>query len=577
MGSHQAATIPFFSHGCASYPGRKHVFASGASINEDLVSSFTFALPGSVLPFIHTAVDNSNANPGHSRQEGWPLVEEALVFFVADGHGESSRPSGVQFDSPDSSPSEIFQTLVRELLPMCVEKLFVMGVEKALEHLKPGGSDDYFRVIEAVSESFEQLNDTLTDAIAGRNRKICLENGSTLVLCLVWHSTVWCCNIGDSAIMIADSSSGDPLKVWKRPEDDDFHFCSYEDTLGRFPYAVREGQTHRSVKSDLATLTQMAKASFKANPPASGSAWRVGTHLEASTPQTVGPNNGTIRSPNSAFKLGMTNTIGNLNHDGFIFRRTTVYCFDIVNLLEKTHASSLVFALLSDGIKDLLTTNQICCTINNLRSAVAKLTTEKQESSTQLSISHIKWPRSRRQDRHDVCSTEHLKLLLSCPPDLTEQETTGGVKGPPLAVEAGLDLDLSDGSAHKEYETLPRSVASATQKEFCRTALPVAAASLCNFAVLRGAVDDVTACLVEVCAAVPEVELPGNESQEGSLKLCWDLQKRHWAWRKPRLSAKFDDGPIPSRQPIVLERTARILRAVAAHIREKGGERNPTD
>jgi hypothetical protein len=41
-------------------------------------------------------------------------------------------------------------------------------------------------------------------------------------------------------MMIFDRSTGRPLRVWKRHgKDENPDICSYEDTIGRFPFAVK--------------------------------------------------------------------------------------------------------------------------------------------------------------------------------------------------------------------------------------------------------------------------------------------------------------------------------------------------
>ncbi|KAJ1530001.1 hypothetical protein HK405_002138, partial [Cladochytrium tenue] len=127
-------------------------------------------------------------------------------------------------------------------------------------------------------------------------------------LCIIWHCTVWCCSIGDSSMMVIDPADGVPLRVWQRGSQDDLQVCSYEDSLARFPYAIREGQTHRAVKDDYMQLVQLAEAAAPPDGPfvvlKLGQATKV-----TGTVRALGPSNGAIASHASLFRLGMTNTI----------------------------------------------------------------------------------------------------------------------------------------------------------------------------------------------------------------------------------------------------------------------------
>jgi hypothetical protein len=63
-----------------------------------------------------------------------------------------------------------------------------------------------------------------------------------------------------------------------------------------------------------------------------------------------GPSNGYVRSKASLYRLGMTNTLGNMNHKKNIFSRTTVYSFGIDELLAQTERGRLVITLTTDGM-----------------------------------------------------------------------------------------------------------------------------------------------------------------------------------------------------------------------------------
>jgi len=66
-----------------------------------------------------------------------------------------------------------------------------------------------------------------------------------------------------------------------------------------------------------------------------------------------------LTSPSSIYGLSLTNTLGNKNHIGRTLCRTSVYEFNIPDLLEKTEGHRFSIICVTDGIKDVLDSTEI--------------------------------------------------------------------------------------------------------------------------------------------------------------------------------------------------------------------------
>ncbi|KAJ3158465.1 hypothetical protein HK101_001312 [Irineochytrium annulatum] len=162
-----------------------------------------------------------------------------------------------------------------------------------------------------------------------------------------------------------------------------------------------------------------------------------------------GPNDGYVTSLKSAYRLGMTNSIGNTNHLNNIFSRTTVYPFDIPELISQTKDGSLVVVLCSDGIKDALRAADVARAFNDLDECIRALSPDGKYMKTAACIPTL-ISRLRKEDDHDRCAIDHLTSLL---------RTT--------SIDSRPDVG-------------------------------VAVQALCDVAVLRGTTDDVTAVALEI-------------------------------------------------------------------------------
>ncbi|KAJ3407860.1 hypothetical protein HDV05_005239 [Chytridiales sp. JEL 0842] len=316
----------------------------------------------------------------------------------------------------------------------------------------------------------------------GYNEELCNENGSTLALGVVYKHRLWFCNIGDSSMMMFDRSTGKPLRVWQRPGVDECaDICSYEDTLGRFPFGVKEGQSRDAVKADMMHLESVAR---KLN---DGS----------------GPSNGYIRSKASIYRLGMTNTLGNMNHKKNIFSRTTVYEFDADELLQLTERGRLVIALTTDGIKDVLRTEQIGKVFDNLERAIVYASDQPPSlSALENFLNAVPGPRSK--DKHDVASIDHLQDLLKNVVKVTAASSSTTSQADPNPDCA--DRDSEDPEAW-------RRGAGRTLNEYDKyhvTDLQVAVEGLCDLAMLKGSYDDMTALAIEMRALGDEKNAVGG-------------------------------------------------------------------
>lgn len=199
-------------------------------------------------------------------------------------------------------------------------------------------SDRDATVVRTIQAGLSILQPMLNNHLSAADTELCKENGSTLCLGLQYQKYLLCCNVGDSSMMAFDRKTGKPLKIWKREGlDANPDICSYEDTLAYYPQQVREGQSMQAVGKDFEAIHKNCRTvtnyyGFKYYP---------------------------VSSPLSPYGLAMTNTLGNMNHYGRTFTRTTVYIYSIPEILSLTNDNKITFCFVTDGVKDVMTSSHI--------------------------------------------------------------------------------------------------------------------------------------------------------------------------------------------------------------------------
>lgn len=313
-----ASTDSSFVSGVHSLAGRKHHYRN-FTVNEDHHGRFSFSVPSG------GRVD---------------------VWYIADGHGQSipaTMSSSATTPCWSGSNAENFcihlESTIRLVVPALffdAMALFEVASDSEIDECNYDVQNEL--LIESVKAAFLKLHSRLNDHIAAIDPELVLENGSTLCLCLLFNSHLFCFNVGDSSIM-AFSSSGIPLKIWRREGlDSERNICSYEDTLAHFPDLLREGQSYEAVRRDFDLIRKNVRVC------------RNGSGL------TYYP----VYSALSPYGLSMTNTLGNSHHQGQTFDRNTIYTFHLPTLKsEFPSESSILLTLVTDGVKDVLSANQI--------------------------------------------------------------------------------------------------------------------------------------------------------------------------------------------------------------------------
>lgn len=321
-----------------SVAGKSHFYNNNeVVVNEDICGTFEF----------NCRTDYIN------KSSEFPTDFDDIVtgIFLADGHGENRN---VPKDSSKwaGSGGERFVALVKHNVTDVLKSIFQManyGVKRDLEMEK---RYKYFyryskeeeekklenSFLKHLREGMKNFHRMMDQALCDEDSTLCNDNGSTICICLTWRNYLFCINIGDSNIMIFDPVTGKALKVWKRPQKDDmYHVCSYDDTLASYPDYLHEGQTLFAVRQDYNFVGEYCKQF----------ATLRGRYFYSLT------------SPSSIYGLSLTNTLGNKNHIGRTLCRTSVYEFNIPELLEKTEGHRFSIICVTDGIKDVLDSTEI--------------------------------------------------------------------------------------------------------------------------------------------------------------------------------------------------------------------------
>ncbi|KAJ3376450.1 hypothetical protein HDU92_000330, partial [Lobulomyces angularis] len=261
---------------------------------------------------------------------------QGICFYLSDGHGEvSTIPVSLRMTRVwRGSKGENFMNLIKKVLPRVLIRIVYNSLKENLILLHIELDNE----LELVDEE-----------------GLCYENGCTLCLGLVLWGKIYFCNIGDSSMTMFNDMNDKPLKIWKKGGQSEYNHCSFEDTLANFPKSLREGQTMESVKLDFETLEKYLKKSLLPN-------------LKVPSYRVV--------SNRSMYGLGMTNTIGNLNHKGSLvgengLGRTTIYEFD--DKLFEGNGDELLILFCSDGVKDVLDSTDFASLINNLEKGLISL------------------------------------------------------------------------------------------------------------------------------------------------------------------------------------------------------------
>ncbi|KAJ3217414.1 Transmembrane protein 19 [Dinochytrium kinnereticum] len=99
-----------------------------------------------------------------------------------------------------------------------------------------------------------------SDDVKDKHDTLSRDNGATLAMGILFEDFSWFINIGDTSIMAIDPDSGIPLRIWRRVGRSEHpEICSFEDSLGFFPFIVKEGQSRLTVSEDYKTITDLAK------------------------------------------------------------------------------------------------------------------------------------------------------------------------------------------------------------------------------------------------------------------------------------------------------------------------------
>ncbi|KAI9350806.1 hypothetical protein BDR26DRAFT_930109 [Obelidium mucronatum] len=428
--------------------------------------------------------------------------------YVCDGHGVSYISS-----STELSGAERFQALLKPVLNRVVNEL----IEEALVDADTGAGS----TATCIEGKLELLNQRLDEEMMKLDEHLCKENGSTLSLAILYSSTLFCCNIGDSQILMFDRNdpTGKPLKVWKlrrhvdmllssppglsvtaadaalptaescsasvspsgdhsasptpkrftKPEvsstetqDADTHTCSFPDSL-----FVQEGTVQKYISKEYSLLRERA--------------------LKAGG---GGPMGGYIHSAKSRYRLGMTCSIGNISHKDNLLVRTSVYAFDVESLLEKTIDGRILIVITSDGIKDLVKSHFIGQTFINLSKTIRSMSaasvgtivnTNRRPISTCMS-DLIPRP---TEDAHDRAAKEHLEKLIS------------------VFERSQSEAALQDQPSSSSLQTTPPHPLTDTK---------IAVEALCDLAILKGSTDDITVAAFEI-TCFPSPRRSANQTE----------------------------------------------------------------
>ncbi|KAJ3030976.1 UNVERIFIED_CONTAM: hypothetical protein HDU68_007176 [Siphonaria sp. JEL0065] len=551
----------------AQLSGRKHHYAE-RQVQEDLFGSFSFLVGSEVV---------------------WGC-------YVCDGHGVSFN---VATPEPQLSGAERFQALLKPVLDRVVREL----VSGALE--TQGGN-----IRDNIEHNLEKLNAVLDDEMSKLDPHLCKENGSTLSLALLYGNTLFCCNIGDSQILMfdRDDASGKPLKVWKlkrhlddlavastgppgltilqspaaddpkkvndseeelfnpqedpkespkrqvrksprpspeppHPHEADTHTCSFPDSL-----FIQEGTIQKYISKEYSLLRERAQ--------------RAGGG---------GPMGGYIHSNKSRYRLGMTCSIGNTSHKDNLLVRTSVYAFDVDELLDKSIAGRILIVITSDGIKDLVKSHFIGQTFVNLPKAIRALSAASvgNIASTNrrpiLTCMNDLIPRP-TEDIHDRAAKEHLDKLISA------FETT-------QAHTPNLETNRTSNSAD------PSPPPSQPPSSTCYTDTKYAVEALCDLAILKGSTDDITVAAFEIASSISlpksildsSTPLESFHFQDGlnPKDFIWIAEKKTWHVIDPlycKDSANLPTRSIPKR-PVLIQK----LLDAATTLAKRGGAPLPTE
>ncbi|TPX73443.1 hypothetical protein CcCBS67573_g05290 [Chytriomyces confervae] len=498
----------------AQTPGRKHHFAS-RTVNEDI--------SGSLLVDI----------------DGVPV----WGCFVCDGHGISfSQTVATSSDPFPLSGAERFQIHLQNVLPKVISDLLLLAKEN--KRVDP---------VSAVKLELEALNLKLDNVLKDIDDHLCKENGSTLSLALLYESTLFCCNVGDSQILLydRDDSTGSPLKVWQL----DRHkaaAAAASDSVIPNPLledsdkptrneSINEGE--KGLAGKIETQPQSTQPLTRNGPDAQSCSFPDSLFLQEGTLQKYitadyallreraakagggGPVGGYIHCTKSRYRLGMTASLGNTSHKDNLLVRTNVYAFPVDELFDLTIAGRIALVLTSDGIKDLVKSQPLGLTLSNLPQAIRTMSanvtgsvTPTKRTPISTSISHICTRIS--PDAHDKNAKEHLEELVNIyernilsqvvDDDDEDEDIVDDFDEEPSSGEScedkqkvpdsqGLALDISSPTS-KDVSPARKSGSSRSGASLrrCVTESKVAVEALIDLALLRGSTDDITVGILDL-------------------------------------------------------------------------------
>ncbi|KAI8843157.1 hypothetical protein BJ741DRAFT_590167 [Chytriomyces cf. hyalinus JEL632] len=495
----------------AQTPGRKHHFAS-RTVNEDI--------SGSLLVDI----------------DGVP----AWACFVCDGHGISfSQTVATSSDPFPLSGAERFQIHLQNVLPKVISDLLLLAKEN--KRVDP---------VSAVKLELEALNLKLDNVLKDIDDHLCKENGSTLSLALLYESTLFCCNVGDSQILLydRDDSTGSPLKVWQL----DRHKAAAADCAIQNPLLEDSDKPtsneslndeEKGLAGKIETQTKSPQPLTRNGPDAQSCSFPDSLFLQEGTLQKYitadyallreraakagggGPVGGYIHCTKSRYRLGMTASLGNTSHKDNLLVRTNVYAFPVDELFDLTIAGRIALVLTSDGIKDLVRSQPLGLALSNLPQAIRTMSanvtgsvTPTKRTPISTSISHICTRIS--PDAHDKNAKEHLEELVNIyerkilsqvvDDDDDDEDIVDDFDEEPSSGEScedkqkvpdsqGLALDISSPTS-KDVSPSRKSGSSRTGASLrrCVTESKVAVEALIDLALLRGSTDDITVGILDL-------------------------------------------------------------------------------
>ncbi|KAJ3126861.1 hypothetical protein HK098_007065 [Nowakowskiella sp. JEL0407] len=371
------------SFAVASVPGRKHYYKSRMSngcplvVNEDGYGVFEFLL--------------KIQSPQDEQHETNAINFKFNCFFLCDGHGVSVNIPLNSTTPWKGSQAEQYISKLRPLIAGTVSNIIYTECQTWLSQsnfqtLLSEPSINEFTT--AVSKALSQFHTHVNSAFEKIDPDLQKDNGATLTLGVSFEidsspHTVFFVNVGDSSMMLVDKSSGTPLKVWNRSgADEEDQICSYEDTLASYPRSLREGQSLKSVGRDYA----MVKNFIRELRGDFGSMF-------------------TLYSKSSAYGLALTNSLGNRNHASCMLNRTTVYSFPSASLPPSTAA-----VFVSDGIKDVLSTNVISASLRSVEKSIQSVSTSGEFDIFDIVEKLV--PLNSNVDKFDKQSGDVLKELV---------------------------------------------------------------------------------------------------------------------------------------------------------------------